>query len=227
MTGTDLAADGRHGAFDEMRRSPIAARSADAEEKVPEQLRAERGVMDFGVELHGPDTPFFVGDARQCIGADGGSMESRRQLESLVAVAHPYSEIRGQAGEERSGGVFHGNFGVAVFALGGGAHLATEVMHDELKAVTDAENGNTAFEQARVGGGRVGIVDRAGAAGEDKADGLVSLDFAERYGTGEDNGEDILLADAAGDELGILRPEIEDDDCLGVHALVWQGVGGM
>jgi hypothetical protein len=51
------------------------------------------------------------------------------------------------------------------------------------------------------------------------------LTFAQGGRTGEHDGEDILFANAPGDELRILRTEIEDYDCLGVHSLVWQGVG--
>ena len=34
----------------------------------------------------------------------------------------------------------------------------------------------------------------------------------DRSGAGKDDGEDVLFADAAGDELSVLRAEIEDDD---------------
>jgi hypothetical protein len=56
---------------------------------------------------------------------------------------------------------------------------------------------------------------------------MEGLYFAQRGGAGKHDGEDIQLANAAGDELGILRSEIEDYDCLGVHNSVWQGWGGM
>jgi hypothetical protein len=52
-------------------------------------------------------------------------------------------------------------------------------------------------------------------------------EFRERHRAGQHDGKDILLADAAGYELGVLRAEIEDDNCLGVHVSVWQGRGGM
>jgi hypothetical protein len=35
----------------------------------------------------------------------------------------------------------------------------------------------------------------------------------------------VLFADTPGNELGVLRAEVEDDDCLGVHVSVWQGAG--
>ena len=55
--------------------------------------------------------------------------------------------------------------------------------------------------------------------------GLQCLDFAERRRAGQHDGEDVLFANAPRNELRILRAEIEDNDCLGVHSLVWQGHG--
>src|ERR1017187_3082311 len=44
------------------------------------------------------------------------------------------------------------------------------------------------------------------------------LNLRERRGAGQHDGENVLFANPPGDELGILRTEIEDDNCLGVHA---------
>jgi len=116
---------------------------------------------------------------------------------------------------------------VAILALLPRAYLAAQVMDDEMKAVADAERGNGEREHRRVGLGCVGVIDRRRASGKHDADGMEGLYFAQRGGAGKHDGEDIQLANAAGDELGILRSEIEDYDCLGVHNSVWQGWGGM
>ena len=121
--------------------------------------------------------------------------------------------------------VFNRYIGVAVFALGRGANLAAHVVDDEVKSVADAQHGRVELEQFRVSGRRVGVVDRRGTAGEDDADGLVRLNFGKRRCARQDDGKDILFANAPRDQLRILRAEIEDNDCLGVHSLVWQGGG--
>lgn len=54
---------------------------------------------------------------------------------------------------------------------------------------------------------------------------MQSLNFAERRRAGQHDREDVLFANAPGNELGVLRTEIEDDNCLGGHVLVWQGHG--
>jgi hypothetical protein len=40
---------------------------------------------------------------------------------------------------------------------------------------------------------------------------------------GQHDGEDVQFANAARDELRVLRAKIQDDDRLGSHPLVWQG----
>jgi hypothetical protein len=50
----------------------------------------------------------------------------------------------------------------------------------------------------------------------------VCLDFCERGSAGKDHGEDVQFADTPGNELRILRTKIKDNDCLGVHFLLWQ-----
>ena len=145
--------------------------------------------------------------------------------------------VAGSSAEERIG-FDEADFGVAVFAFAGGAYSSAEVMDDVLQAVADAEDGEAEVEDGGVGGWRVGVVDGAGAPGEDDSDRMVRLDFVDGGGAGKDDGEDVLFADAAGDELGVLRAEVEDDDRRengresggengrSVHSLVCQGVGG-
>jgi hypothetical protein len=99
------------------------------------------------------------------------------------------------------------------------------VVDDEVEAVADAEGGQAELEEFRVGGWGVGVINGRGTAGKNDAEGLEGLDFREGGCAREDYGEDVEFADAAGDELGILRPEVENNDCLGVHVLVWQEWG--
>ena len=86
------------------------------------------------------------------------------------------------------------------------------MMDDVLQSVADAEDGEAEGEDGGIGGRRVGVIDRAWASGEDDADGVVRVDFVDRGGAGKDDGEDVLFANAPGDELGVLRAEVEDDD---------------
>src|ERR1035441_1390500 len=55
----------------------------------------------------------------------------------------------------------------------------------------------------------------------------VAVDFVERSGAGQDDGEDVLFADTARDELRILRAKVEDDDRLRFHHILCQRTGAV
>ena len=55
-------------------------------------------------------------------------------------------------------------------------------------------------------------------AGEDEAKRGQRANLFQRRGAGEHHRKDVELADAAGDELGVLRAEVQNDNCRGVHA---------
>ena len=117
------------------------------------------------------------------------------------------------------------DFGVAVLPLITGDNFAAELVRHELQSVADAEHRNAEMQHALIGGWRVVIVNRAWASGQDDAGRIVLLHFRQRGGTGEDYGKDVLFADAARNELGVLRAEVEDDDRLSVHYLLCQRMG--
>ncbi len=109
------------------------------------------------------------------------------------------------------------NLGVAVLALNGGSHFASERMHHVLQPVAYAEHGQAHAEHSRVGERRVFIVDRRRAPGQNDAHRQVAAEFFERHRAGKHDGEDMQFADPTRDELGILRAKVEDDDGLGFH----------
>jgi hypothetical protein len=114
---------------------------------------------------------------------------------------------------------------VAVLAGGSRFHAAAEVMHDELQSIADAEQRNAQREQRRIGGGRVGVVDRTGTSGKDETQRGQRANLVQRRGAGEHHRKDVELADAASDELGVLRAEVQNDDCRGVHEPIVNAAG--
>jgi hypothetical protein len=108
--------------------------------------------------------------------------------------------------------IFYFNIGVTVFAFVRGAHFAAQHVDHKLQAVTDAKHGQAEFEYSRVGVGGVLIVNRAGTSGQNDSDGRVAADFVQVGGAWENDGKDVLFTDAARNELGILRPKVEDND---------------
>ncbi len=222
----DLFADRGDRRLDKVRRRPVAARPADLK-KICDQLRTQRRVMHLGMELHRPDAALLVGNPSQRVCRNGDAAKSGRQFLRLVAVAHPNLDRSRQIRKKRRRAVFDRHLGMAVLALGRRAHLAARVMHDEVQSVADAESGHIKLQHTRVGGRRVGIVHRRRAAGKNQSDGIAGLNLTERRRARQHNGEDILLADAPRNQLRVLRAKVEDYDCLGVHASVWQGADAM
>src|ERR1700675_4224236 len=96
------------------------------------------------------------------------------------------------------------------------------MMRKPLHAVADSQDGDPQCEDIYIALGSLGIVNGARPTGKNDAGGFELTDFVERGGARQNGGEDLLFADAAGDELGVLAAEVENDYAaqLGVRALV-------
>ncbi len=99
----DFFADGVDGGLDEVFGGPVGFGFADVEEEVLDERGAVLGVMDFGVELDGPDIAGWVGDAGDGVGGLGGEMEAFGEGFGGVAVGHPCGDGGGEFGEEGIG----------------------------------------------------------------------------------------------------------------------------
>lgn len=91
-------------------------------------------------------------------------------------------------------------------------NFASEGIDHELQAVADAEDWDTEIEDFFVGVRGAGVVDGGWPAGQHNADGRVTANLVKRSVEGKDYGEDFTFADAASDELRILRAEVENND---------------
>src|ERR1017187_8974182 len=103
--------------------------------------------------------------------------------------------------------------------MSAGNDVAAGEMIGELQAVADAQDGNAQIEEFRIAGRRPRFVNAGRPAREDDA---ASLQPA--YPLGGDVGadelaEDVLLAHPPGNELGVLRAEVEDQDVFVVRHL--------
>ena len=211
MPLTNLLAHSLDGGLDEVLGRPVRLRTADAEYEVAQQLHSLPRVHHLWMELHGPDAPRLVRDSGQRVGGLRGLDEARGQRFCLVAVAHPHLERGGKSVEElRLGDHLH--LRVAVLARGCRLNPPAQVVHDEVQPVADAEHGNAHRKQCGISGRRVRVVDRAGATGEDQPQRLERANLLDGRGAGKHHGEDVELADATRDQLGVLRAEVQNDD---------------
>lgn len=145
-------------------------------------------------------------------------LEPLRQPHHLIPVAHPHRlalpDLPLPVQRRGAGGYLH--LHLPVLLLLAGLDGAAEGLHEELHPVADAEDVG-----ARAGGeleeplgerGRPRGVYGVGPPGEDDGAGAEARERGERRRAGDAEGEDPQLADAAGDEVGVLRAEVEDED---------------
>ncbi len=140
----------------------------------------------------------------------------------------------GEVGDvfQQGGMAVGADFGIAEFpglAGGfGGHHGAAQLLGHGLHAVADAQHGDAQFEHHLGGPGSVALGYGTGAAGEDDALGAVVADELFRHVVGVDFAENLGLPHPAGDELGDLGTEVENEDFLVGHdgSAMW-AIGAM
>jgi len=213
-----LFADATHLLFDDRSRSPVRRAVAGLVEEVLEDVDPARRVHDLGVELDGVEPALAVLN-----GGDGRAVGGREGAEPLgggrdrVAVTHPTLLLAGEAVEEQAV-ARHAQGRLAELADARLRHRPTQLQSHELGAVADAEDRDAEVVQTGVGTRRPVDVDAHGAAAEDQPLGPAGSDLLDGEVVRDELRVDAALAHPSGDELTILRPEVEDED--GVEAAV-------
>ncbi len=212
----DLGLDGRHRRFDDRRHRPGRPAPAHVVEEGLEDLLPAVGVGHLGVELHTVDSPGRVlqGGDRHVSGRRGGP-EAGRGDGDPVEMAHPHVELgrhraeqhrrRGPARRERQGGA-------PVLAAPAVVDDAAELAGDQLGAVADAEHRHPGLVDGGIEERGAGDVDGLGAAGQDHARRPEGGHLVGPDGVRDDLAVHVRLPDPPGDQLGVLGPEVDDED---------------
>ncbi len=127
-------------------------------------------------------------------------------------MAHPHRLVAVQAGEQARVWGGDGDAGGAVLAVGRGKDVAAELVGHQLGAIADAQDGDPATPDGRVGLGRAVVVHGHGPAGQDDGAGPAAFQFLERGVVGQQLRVDVQLAHAPRDQLGELAAEVQHDD---------------
>ena len=172
------------------------------------------GVLDLGVELRGVDAALGVlhGGNRAHGGARGHG-EPLGHAGDGVAVAHPHGLLKRRGVEELALAVALDGGG-AVLADLGVAYLAAERDGGHLVAVAEAQNGQAEVIDCGIDRGRVLRVHGRGAARQNQRRGRHLAHLFGRDVARDDLGIYMQVAYATGDELRILRAEVEDQHLL-------------
>src|SRR5262249_48390232 len=129
----------------------------------------------------------------------------------LVAVTHPDDGLVRHS-REQAVGLLDADVSAAEFTALARLDLAAEQVAGQLHAVADAKHRDAEVEDSGVALRGARLVDARGAAGEEQAARPQLGDAGGRQVGAHDLAEDILLADAPGDQLAVLRAEVEDQD---------------
>ena len=193
--------------------------------EISDKLGAVRRVHHFGVELHAVEFARIVGNGRErravrhCHGA-----EALRQGGHAVAMAHPHRRSLARpphaTKQRRVGGDLER--GAAEFAGVAAFHLAAKGSNESLLAVADAEDGHAGLDERGRELRRTGLMHGCRSSGEDDRLGQHRRKRGFRLVEGHDFRIDAGLPHPPRDELGVLRPEIDDEDFIRV---VRHGVG--
>ena len=207
----DLGADLLDRGVDDGRHRPGRLAAADVVEEATQQRLTVGGVDHLGVELHAVDPALHVLEHRdRRLGGAGGDPEALGRADDRVEVAHPHDLVlRLEQHRRLAVGL---QVGTAVLALAGARHLPAELLRDELRAVADAEHRHAGLVHHRVDRRGPGDVDALGPAAQDQASRAASGQLLGRDRVRDDLAVDVGFAHPPGDELGVLRAEVDDED---------------
>jgi hypothetical protein len=185
---------------------------ADAEEEVLQDPFPLDRVDHLRMELEAVEPPFGVfGGGHLGVRGGGGNLEALREPADLIPMAHPAPRLFLHTGKELSR-LFDGQFGKAIFPLLRADHLAAQGVNHELEAVADPQDRDSEIEDPPGHPRRVRLVNGRGAAGKDDPLGPEFPDLFDVDSRRLDLAVDLMFPDAAGDELVVLRPEIDDQN---------------
>ncbi len=197
---------------------PVAGQAADVADEILEQLGPVGGVHHFHVELGGVDALLVVGDngKRRAL-AGSHRAEAGGEAGDTVAVAHPHLVLLALGPEaiEQRAAVRNLDEGATEFAQFAAQNLAAELVHQRLLAIANAQDRQAAAEDL-VRNARAALVEhRSWAAREDNPLGPHTREGRSRAAERCDLGIGPGFAHAAGDQLGNLAAEIDDEDGVG------------
>ena len=145
-------------------------------------------------------------------------LKPRGSLVSLSPCEFQTCSAAGRFAKQRAGRVLDGERALAVFAFEALLDLAAEKLGEQLHAVADAKHGSAEFKDFFVRQRRIGGIHTGRAAGQDDAPGFQRGDFLRRCVEAQDLRIHVALANAARNDLRVLRAKIKNDN-LFVHEI--------
>jgi hypothetical protein len=216
-----LATDRLDLLVDDVAHGPGLTTPRDVVQETLEHPLAVLRVQHLGVPLDAREPPVHRLERR-----DRGPGRRRQRGEPRwrdrhgVAVAHPHPVAARQPRQQRPG-LSDVDERPAELGHPGTADLAAQRLRHRLEAITDAEHRHARLEDGPVEpGGSLGV-HRLGTTAQDDRLGAASQHLRDAHRVRHDLGVDACLTDPPGDQLGVLRPEVDDKDEIMVDAHAW------
>ncbi len=187
---------------------PIRAEPGEVVQKPAEYLLSVRGVHHFRVVLHPGQAPAPVleGGHRGTRTA-GHHVEPVRRGRDGVAMTHPDRLDIRQARMQFPAKDFQ--LRAAVFAGAGMGDGPAECLRHGLKSIADAEHRETKVEQRGIKLRSAVGIDTCRSAGKHDCQRITSLDLLDSGGVRDDLGKNPRFPHPAGDQLRVLRAEVD------------------
>ena len=209
---TYLGPDLRHRVLDDRDIRPRRAATGRVVEERLEDFHPVFGVHHLGMELHSVDAAVAVlerGNRHRIRTGRHGEPVGRQR--DGVAVTHPHDLVDGKVREQQRRSL-EVQLGPAVLADPGLRDFAPKIARDELCPIADAEDRHARVVDRGVDAWCPVDVHRGRTAREDDGPRPPFEHVGDRHRPGNDLAVHVRLADAPGDELRVLRPEIDDQN---------------
>ena len=197
----------------DLARRPVRRNPGDLVQEPAQHLLTMLGMQHLRVVLHTGQPALHVleGRDRRVRGGrrDG---EARRRFGHRVTMAHPHPDPGRKPLQQGRTRISDGEFSGPVLATTGPVDPAAERRGHGLESVADPQDRDVGVEQRRVELRRVRAVDAGRTAGQDDRRGRLGQHVGHRHGRRHDLRIHGGFPHPPGDELRVLRAEINDQD---------------
>src|SRR5574337_931635 len=179
-------------------------------------------MSDFGVKLDCEERLCSMADrGKRRIGRVGEATECVGDRLKLVPMAHPDREPTAEAGKE-IGDVVDQERSPAILPGSGSCRHGAVKVTENPHPIADPQDRYAMFDYLAPAEGRIWLVDTGWTTRENDPFGIKNLHVVRWQVERVDFAVDAQFADAAGDQLRVLRTEIENEDLIHGEAI---GVG--
>ena len=206
---TNLTTNLRDLVADDRASIPVRTASGNVEKEVLEHRLSGLRVVHFGVPLHANEPALNVFKRRHRRTRSAGQRrKSLRGTGDGIAVTHPHADGVGNTGQKLPRGR-NAQAGASILRCSGMSHLTAESLGHGLESIADAQHRHTSVKQRRVDARGALCVDRGRTTRKNNGGGFLSEHVAHWHVMRDDLGVNIRLTHPAGNELGVLRAEVD------------------